>query len=419
MPEQEEIRFQTQWTYDQKTDREVLSCYRYCAPLYWVLSLLLLLPPLFALGLSWKDPGCASTPLSVATWLLCFAALAFPRGSGKKGSIVYRRSLISNGGKPVTNQVTFYDSTFTIEHPASGSINRYGYDIVCGLWEADCKLMLRLPHHLYTLIDPEGLTGGSETELLDFLRQRCPGWKSKRVRTTTLGRIFRYTALAVTAIALLLSITHLPGIQRLTAPTIVQSYTPYTQIADTLETLGITGCTPDMLAELEALDTRPQNGADKAATLLYWMGAGDYDPETWEWIPTCSGVYWFDMEVFSLDTMYTDFLRGVSAASSGKLIFTDIQEDTSQVDWESGTGTQSVTFNWNGQPCRLEGTVESDWFDLRVADQLVTLLRQQGGKEQLYFAYDGGQGFLVFYGTSRWASDFETITGLPLQTHIG
>ena len=59
--------------------------------------------------------------------------------------------------------------------------------------------------------------------------------------------------------------------------------------------------------------------------------------------PAANGVYSFDMEVLCEDTMYTEFLRSVSALSKGELVFENIEEDTSAVNWEEGTVPEPYT----------------------------------------------------------------------------
>ena len=84
------------------------------------------------------------------------------------------------------------------------------------------------------------------------------------------------------------------------------------------------------------------------------------------------------------------------------------------MDVEAGTGIQKVSFDWNGASYTLEATVMYDWFDMNVAADLAELVKEQNTGRYLYFAYDGGQGILVFYGTPQWCNDFERVTGIDL-----
>ena len=55
-----------------------------------------------------------------------------------------------------------------------------------------------------------------------------------------------------------------------------------------------------------------------------------------------------------------------------------------------------------------------DWFDIEVAAELAELVKEETPGANLYFAYDGGQGVLVFYGTPQWCETFEKATGIHL-----
>ena len=86
------------------------------------------------------------------------------------------------------------------------------------------------------------------------------------------------------------------------------------------------------------LEMPPEVIIDKAADLLTVLGDGEYDFENMTWTPDENGVYAFDAEVFNVDKVYTDFLTGISSLDKEELDFKNIQEDTSQMNWEEGTG---------------------------------------------------------------------------------
>lgn len=342
---------------------------------------------------------------------------------GRNGDIQFQRMLLSNGGKAARCMYSFDADKIRLHNPDNGNENSYDYAQFRSIIETEHLLILEMPHRLCLIIRKDTLTGGSVSEFIDFLMAQCTGIRRKKVRRGTAGKLAQWILAIVITAGIVLALFHLPALRRLT-----DSFRPihngmsYRQIAQELESMGIS-CEDDaMLQELEEIYQQYQDyytsDYSKAVALLSWMGYGEYDPDTWEWTPSTCGVYWFDTEIFALDTMYTDFLRGVCAASKGQLQFTDIQEDTSNVNWDQGTGTQAVTFQWNGKSYRLEGEVNYDWFDTQVANDLNDILRTQNPEKQLYFAYDGGQGYLVFYCDSRWAGTFEKSTGIDLQTTL-
>lgn len=89
----------------------------------------------------------------------------------------------------------------------------------------------------------------------------------------------------------------------------------------------------------------PEVELNKAAMLLTVLGQGNYDYENMTWTPYENGVYTFDVEFFNVEKMYTDFLTGVSSLDKEELNFKNIQEDTSQVNWEEGTGKRQLPLN--------------------------------------------------------------------------
>ncbi len=191
----------------------------------------------------------------------------------------------------------------------------------------------------------------------------------------------------------------------------------YACIAEILKKYGISGITDEMLNELEEGYAKlpPEILFDKTATLLSVLGSGTINYDTWEFTPSENGVYSFDAEVFDVGNMYTNFLRGISAIGGEELVFTDIQEDTSGVDWEEGTGRRTVSFQWNGNSYTLEAEAMSDWFDFSVADELNKIIMAGGNGKQLFFASDGYQECIVFYCDADWAEAFEKETGLSLS----
>lgn len=190
----------------------------------------------------------------------------------------------------------------------------------------------------------------------------------------------------------------------------------YKEYGEIFEKYGIQGITPELIEKMEKwyLEMPPEVIIDKAADLLTVLGDGEYDFENMTWTPDENGVYAFDAEVFNVDKMYTDFLTGISSLDKEELDFKNIQEDTSQMNWEEGTGKRTVTFEWKNKQFTLEAAVEDDWFDLNVANELNEIIKKYGNGKQLYFAGDGYQECIVFYRDPEWAKSFQTETGLEL-----
>ena len=110
--------------------------------------------------------------------------------------------------------------------------------------------------------------------------------------------------------------------------------------------------------------------------------------------------------------MYTNFLKGIEALGSEEISFTDIEEDDSNVDWDSGTGTIEVRFKYNGVPYALKATAMGDWFDTNFIGALNGVIGNNG--KCLYYTGDGYQECIVFYRDNNWAKLFESKTGHKL-----
>lgn len=132
-------------------------------------------------------------------------------------------------------------------------------------------------------------------------------------------------------------------------------------------------------------------------------------------VPITDKLYSFDMEVIELGNMYTSFLHGISSIIKNEMKIEDIVEDTSQVDYESGSGKQLVYFKCNGQQYKFEASVHYDWFDATIIPFVNQILENLGYKKRLLVTGDGMQECILFYNTEEWADKFHQIMGYPLE----
>jgi hypothetical protein len=195
---------------------------------------------------------------------------------------------------------------------------------------------------------------------------------------------------------------------------IVEQFQSYAEIAEKLKKFEITGITDELIKKLETdyAELPPEVEFNKTAHLLGILGNGIFDYSKATWTPTENGVYSFDVEIYNVDTMYTNFLIGVSSLNKEELNFQNISEDTSEVNWEKGTGKRTVSFEWKGKRYSLEAEVQGDWFDLNVANELNKIIMENTTDKQLFFANDGFQECIVFYRNKDWANSFEKETGV-------
>ena len=123
----------------------------------------------------------------------------------------------------------------------------------------------------------------------------------------------------------------------------------------------------------------------------------------------------FDMECMDLERMYTIFVNSLAEIAGDDLMFTDIVEDTSKVDYESGTGTQTISFQCNGKLYHYNATVYYDWFDVGMLSFMNDVISEQSNDKHLYVTSDGYQTCIVFCRTEDWAARLKKSTGIILE----
>ena len=150
--------------------------------------------------------------------------------------------------------------------------------------------------------------------------------------------------------------------------------------------------------------------------LLTQMGAPDYNDE-WEVTGYSDEVFWFDFEGWDISTDYITILEGMMALAPQSAIssVTNISEDTTDVDWDKGSGNIEVSLEWNGQEYTWDMDMYYDWIDEDVLKILNSLLEQTDEEERFYVTGDDGQGAIVFYCSKEWAEEFQNATWLEMS----
>lgn len=322
------------------------------------------------------------------------------------GGIHYKRSLLTNGGKPVRCSIRFCEDAVITVNLDSDSSSSLAYDQLTTLLETKNLLLLGMKLRLYLIVDKRTLTGG-RTALLEFLHEKCP--RLRKVRSLTPGLWLARLKYAFIAILLLIALVYHPALQlRQRMSGQIHNGMSCSEIAGELERFGITGMDQDTLRAYDSIYASPLFLTDsKLDILLRDMGMGTYHPKTDSWIPSESGVlYLFDYGMDE-DSMYKDLLRGIGALSKRQLEITRIREH-----WESQTVT--TEFLLNGKECSITAEVLDGRYDPYAFLQINAYLNGTG--KQLYFADCGGYSFYVFYGDSGWAEDFAGRTGLFLSS---
>ncbi len=163
---------------------------------------------------------------------------------------------------------------------------------------------------------------------------------------------------------------------------------------------------------LEAVESDPYTW------LLMYMAAPAYDEEGTV-REGSKELFWFDFEGMDLTTDYNHILDGMLELSKGSSLdeIGDIQVNTDDVDWETGSGNIEVGLSYQDEIYRFDMNVEYDWIDSKVLGIFNSLLEPEGSEKMFYVTWDGGQGVIVFFCTKEWKEQFEAKTGLELMRY--
>ena len=343
----------------------------------------------------------------------------------KGGNIQYKRTLTANNGNPFSQSYQFYEDRIDCHDLHTNADVTYQYDKFLSLIETKNLLVLLMNYRLCLVIEKSKITGRSPDELTKFLLDHCARIKPRKVKKVNFGKWVHRILLVVAAVCFLLAILNLAGLHM---PDLLSgrlhNNMSYQEMASELEPLGIT-ITSQTIEELETFDReyeeeygkeyyRDNPYASKIIDLLYWEGSGITEYETYQWTPSRSGIFWFDVEVMFVDTMYTDLLTGI-AAMDEELILSEMHEDHSSVDPEYGTGTVSVSFMLNGRQAELSANYDYDWLDTDVLCEIGHLLAEDVLDKDLFFAFDEGQGFYLYYGCRENVAPLNRKTGLDFR----
>ena len=343
----------------------------------------------------------------------------------RNGGPEYRDLLGKNSGKTPRNLVYFLDECILFRNPETGNEITQRYDSIVRIAETGNLLFLVTASQQSRLIHKRTLTGGTAAQLIAFLREKCPNLQ-KRIVRGHLGKILHLLQWVVLVVGVLWSILGFFSIPEKMAGELTNA-TSYEEMAEELALLDIH--ISDDVMELVTTGTAyylpGTPSSHKVYYLLCWEGSGEYlldgiptdphipgtDVEKLEWVPSVSGVYWFDRDFVNKKTIYTDFLRGIDAMTD-ELTFENITEDYSQADFGNSSGSVTVTFACNGTAYVLHADYRGRRFDQKVLAQLTDILKKETPLSMLSFCTDFSDGTLVYYGTPAQIGQLEQKTGL-------
>lgn len=417
MEQFENIRFRSDFFHDLNLHQEFNRTTLECSGLFRVLHLVYIGELVWFF---WKMVIVLDEPVEyaryvpglVAIWLLVegFRLLA-TRGGG----IQFKRSQMLNGGKPTHDSVFFCDDAIHTLEQESGNKATLGYDNVRIVYESEHLYLLGIKYNMFLMVHKENLTGTRE-EFGQFLYEKCPKLRHKKVRKCKTGRIINYIKWSVIALSLVFALFFHPWLQinkRIQGQ--IHNGMKLAEISAELEAFGLTPMTDTELVTTE-------NGLfylsdDKLTHLLFCMGEGTRDYGTGAFDPAESGVFFTYYWAQFPETMYTDLLNGIAAMSRGELVIENISEDHSNADWNNYDGTISVSFLLNGAPQKIDAVFYQEWYDEQILNTLNSMIMEATGKT-LWFADFEDTGCFLFLGDQDWAAAFADRTGLEFSSDI-
>ena len=405
---------QSEVTYDLPCHKELVNLNIQTHPTNIILWVFTLICILFTLSIT-DNPRTAKLFLLLPVYFAIVRVVTYFRN--RDGGKVYKRHLYQNNGAVPHNLIILGDTSITTCNLHTDSKLYTSYSDIRYLAESKNLLALVTNLKLVHLIDKNTLSGGSREDAIALLRQKCPKLK-KRIRTGLFGRIINVLLCITLICGILWSGAILLQIPQKFSGQLTNDLS-YQEIAYRVSEIGITISDQAML-ELEEYDReyareygdyyRENPDASKALDLLCWEGCGIYDEYTWEWTPSTSGVFWFDWEVYNVDSIYRDFLRGIEAMDQN-LTFTSVSEDYSNVQMESNSGTVSFSFEYEGETHHFTADYIGDWFDMNMLYEIGAVLAADRHYEDLWYTFDEGQGVLLYYGTHEQAETLGKLVG--------
>lgn len=412
MEEEKRCYFQCSYVHDLSVQKEFSKGAVYASGLNRFLNLaviiaLVLFYPLMVFGLDSAE-AYSQGVLSLSSFYLVIGVIRM--FSHRGGGIGYKRMLFSNGGTPPQCDIRFLDDRI-VQVRDSGEIqNSFLFDQVKCILETENLYLLGMKYQLFLIVDKRGLSHGCFPE---FLLSRCTGLKKKKILNVQRCQRIERIKYIVILLSILLSILHHPSLQlkeRLSGQ--IHNGMTYTQIAAELEEFGITGASDDLLADLDTL-AMPVfvTGDTKLTSLLYTIGVGTYDIDTYSWHPPTGGVYLFSYASTTAEGMYTDLLENLTSMTGSKLSITNIRETLS-----ADGSFIHIEFLLNDVPFSTDAVSFGEWFDKDVLNNINSQLSDTG--DQMYFAENDEYSCFIFYGDDPWAEGFAERTGLKLVTDI-
>lgn len=413
MEQEKTCCFRSDYTLNLTTQKEFADGALVCRPINRITSaamIAILVWNYLFLVLRMNEPGeyCRTT----LTFLFFFLVIeGIRRFTSKGGGLHYKRIVFSHGGSAPQYHIEFWEDHIVSRTNPVVSENTFQYSHIRRICETENLYLLQMQYQLYLIVDKRTLNGSLQ-DFITFLLPRCKNLKKQKIFSHRPGHLLKRGVWIAILLTLLLCVVHHPTLQlkeRFSGQ--LHNGMSCSQIADELNSFGITGTDKEMLETYDQIYkvTFFAEGS-KLKMLLRTMGQGEYDMDTQQWASPTGGVCFFSYYISSPKGMYTDLLTDLSAMTGGELSITDIQESPSD------NSTIDITFVLNEETHTLTASYFGEWYDESILNQLNAML--EGQDKRLYFANNDDYSCFIFYGDAGWAERFTARTGLELVTDI-
>ena len=405
--ETDKALFTSEFVHDKKLQKEFLGASLHLSPLTKGLHLFLigvLLWFFYEMILVLDAPaGYSSGMISLTALYLLIEGIRALLNRG--GGIHYKRSVETNGGKPLHSRVQFFEDHILGTNLDNDNKNQISYDQIRAVFETKNLFLLSMKYRMFLIVDKRTLTGEREA-FSAFLLERCTGIRKKKIRNIRSGQIINTIKWVVILILLLAAVVLHPALQlkeRMLGQ--IHNGMEVPEILAELESFGITCEDPEMLEAMYG-GTFFFYGS-RLESLLHTIGMGEYDPDSFRRIPPENGVFFVYLWADAENTMYADLLEGIRCLDPENLKIEDIQE----TGWE--TGTVTVRFVLNGHAYECSAGCDAGRYDTGFLNELNGILQAETGNS-LYFADYESFGYFLFFADDPWAERFSRRTGLEL-----
>lgn len=192
------VKFQTNYTLDLNTYKEFSKGYFYSKKsIVCILSLLTIIIILLLLLKSYRY-AIGYSVFVIFYMLMCILL--------SKNKINYKRTLENNKGNPPTINIELTEEEIRGTNLETKNKIGYLYTQIIGIIETKNLIILKMNYNQGLILNKNTLSGGTETELIEYVYSKCPNIKNGKVIKSKINNIIMNIILVTVSILLILGI---------------------------------------------------------------------------------------------------------------------------------------------------------------------------------------------------------------------